>query len=94
MTVSLVPHNIPVVETTPQAKRIIESARQFEGVLLNSMLSSLEKAFTSLPGATEEIGAGDYHYLGMQVLSSTLAAEGGIGIADMIARRLRNVRPQ
>ena len=74
------------------ANRVIHAARQFEAVLLNSLLGSLEHSFSTLPGKhTDSIGA-SYHSMGMQALASTLAARGGIGIANMIAGNLLHTK--
>lgn len=70
------------------ARKVIHAAREFEGVLLNTMLGPLEQVFSSLPGKTPDSESDNYHYLGMQALASSLAAGGGLGIADLIIRTL------
>ncbi|MGO9124748.1 MAG: rod-binding protein [Terriglobales bacterium] len=70
------------------ARKIAKAARDFEAVLLNSMLGPLEKTFSSLPGKENDAVSDNYHSLGMQALASSLAAKGGLGIADMIAKSL------
>ena len=71
-----------------KARRVLHAAHEFEAVLLNTLLGSLEHSFASLPGKDSEAGADNYQYLGMQALASSLAARGGVGIASMIARSL------
>ena len=68
--------------------RVLRAAREFEAVLLNSLFGSLEHSFSSLPGAQHESASDNYHYLGMQALATSVAAHGGLGIADMIVRSL------
>jgi len=70
------------------ARKVIHAAHEFEGVLLNTMLGPLERAFSSLPGKKPDSESDNYHSLGMQALSSALAAGGGMGIADLIIRSL------
>jgi Rod binding domain-containing protein len=70
------------------AGRVNHAAREFEAVLLNSLLGSLEHSFASLPGTKTDSIADNYHSMGMQALASTLAARGGVGIASMIAHNL------
>ena len=89
-TLTPVSHVTGAEGNDPQTRRIVHTARQFEAVLLNSLFGSLEKTFSSLPGKTQEVGSDDYHHLGMQALASTLSANGGVGIADMIVRHLQN----
>lgn len=70
------------------ARKVVHAAREFEGVLLNTMLGPLAQAFSSLPGKTRDSESDNYQYLGMQALTSSLAASGGLGIADLIVRNL------
>ena len=70
------------------ARKVIHAAHEFEAVLLNTMLEPLEKTFSSLPGEKPDSESDNYHYLGMQALSSVLANQGGLGIADLIIRSL------
>jgi len=65
-----------------------KAAREFEAQLIGTVLESMEKTFAALPGEDEVAGQDDYDYLGMQALSSALAAGGGFGIARMIAEHL------
>lgn len=57
-------------------------------MLLNTLLGSLESSFATVPGDKMESGSSHYQYLGIQTLSSSLAARGGLGIADLITRSL------
>jgi Rod binding domain-containing protein len=74
--------------TEAYAKRVGSAARQFEAVLLNSLLGSLEHSFSALPGKKPDSIADNYHAMGMQALASSLAAGGRVGIASMIVRNL------
>lgn len=76
------------VADNAKARRVLHAAHEFEAVLLNTLLGSLEHSFASLPGKDPEAGSDNYQYLGMQALASSLAARGGVGIASMIARSL------
>jgi Rod binding domain-containing protein len=71
-----------------KAHRVLHAAKEFEAVLLNTLLGSLEHSFATLPGKDAEAGSDNYQYLGMQALATSLAARGGVGIASMIARTL------
>jgi Rod binding domain-containing protein len=61
------------------------AAREFEAHLIGSLLESMEKTFSSVPGGDSSPGADDYNYLGTQALAGALAAKGGFGIAAMIS---------
>jgi Rod binding domain-containing protein len=76
------------------AQRVVHAALQFEGVLLNSLFGSLEHAFSALPGKQPDAIADNYHAMGMQALTSSLAAGGGLGLASMIVRNLLHTKGQ
>ena len=78
----------------PYANRVVHAARQFEAVLLNSLLGSLEHSFSALPGKKTDSIADNYHSMGMQALAATLADRGGVGIANMIVRNLLHTKGQ
>jgi Rod binding domain-containing protein len=80
--------------TTAYADRVVHTSRQFEAVLLNTLLGSLERSFSALPGKKPDSVADDYHSMGMQALASTLASRGGVGIANMITRNLLHTKGQ
>jgi Rod binding domain-containing protein len=79
---------VPSALTTEHARKIANAAHEFEAVLLNSMLGPLEHTFSSLPGKETDAVSDNYHSLGMQALSGSLAAKGGVGIAGMIVKSL------
>ena len=81
------PNAIDARET--HSARMVRAARQFEAVLLNSLLGSLQHSFASLDGKTADSESTNYNYVGMQALASALAARGGIGIANRIVTSLR-----
>jgi Rod binding domain-containing protein len=76
------------------AQRVVHAAHQFEAILLNSLLGSLEHSFSALPGKKADSIADNYHAMGMQALASSLAAGGGMGIATMIIRNLLHSKGQ
>jgi peptidoglycan hydrolase FlgJ len=80
---------LPSTEKSPTEK-LVHAARQFEAILLNQLLGSLEHAFSALGKEKKEAGSDDYQFLGLQALASSVAAHGGLGIADMIVRNLKS----
>ncbi|HXY04786.1 MAG TPA: hypothetical protein VEI49_14530 [Terriglobales bacterium] len=71
----------------PDPQRLAQAANEFEAVLLNQLLGSLEHTFSALSQKKSE-AQDHYHFLGVQALTSHIASNGGIGIADMIVRSL------
>ena len=75
----------------PQASassKLRASAREFEGMLLASLLQGFEETFSSIPGEDKDESLGQYRYMGTQALGAALASSGGIGVAELIQRRL------
>jgi Rod binding domain-containing protein len=70
----------------PSLGRGKNAAREFEAHLIGSLLESLEKTFSSVPGGNTSPGADDYNHIGTEALAGALAAKGGFGIADMISK--------
>jgi peptidoglycan hydrolase FlgJ len=73
---------------TRDVAKIKKVAKEFEAVLLNSLLGPIEKSFALLPGANSDSAASQYQSMETQALSTALANAGGLGIADMIVRNL------
>jgi len=72
-----------------RGQKAMRAAIQFEAVLLNSLFSGLERAFSTLPGKKQEDASADtYHAIAMQTLTTSLADAGGIGIARTILPHL------
>jgi Rod binding domain-containing protein len=71
--------------------KIEKGAKQFEAMLLSSWLQQAEKSFATVPGAEDDEdapGRDQMMGLGVQSLSESMAASGGIGIAKMIAKAM------
>src|SRR5258708_25632412 len=62
------------------------AAHEFEAHLIGSLLESLEKTFSAVPGGQTSPGDDDYNYIGTEALAGALSAKGGFGIADMISK--------
>jgi Rod binding domain-containing protein len=84
----------PALSSEAYAQRVAHAARQFEGVLLNTLLGSLEHSFSALPGKKPDPITDNYHSMGIQALASSLADRGGVGIASMIVRNLLRTHGQ
>ena len=70
--------------STPSTGRILKAARDFESVLLNSLLHSMQETFSGVSGENKEVGSDDYSDIGTEALAAGLSASGGLGIARMI----------
>jgi Rod binding domain-containing protein len=69
-------------------RKILSAAREFEGLLLASVLGPLERSFSAISGDAQVPGSEAYQSLGMQAVAGAMANHGGIGIAEMVARSL------
>ncbi len=77
---------------TPQTAEV-KAAQEFEQIFVRKMLSSLEK--TGRMGEKSSISGGSDVYSSMVVdaLSNSIAASGGIGLADMVVRSIQTRKP-
>jgi Rod binding domain-containing protein len=66
-----------------------KAARDFEGILLGSLLDSLQKTFSGTTDEDGPPGSSSYGLMGIQALAAAIAARGGIGIAQLILRQWR-----
>ena len=72
----------------PPNPKLVEAAREFEGVFLRVVMSSLEKAANV--GGPSSLSAGQSQYGSMIVdaMSDSISKSGGIGLADELVRDL------
>lgn len=89
METSALQNSIPLANEGATNKAV-HAAQQFEAILLNQLLGSLQHAFCALGKEKTETGSDQYQFLGMQALASSVAAHGGIGIADLVVRNLKS----
>lgn len=76
-------------ELTDDAK-IDKSSQQFEAILVGTWLNEAQQSFASVPGGDTDpdVGGDQMMSLGVQSLSASLAASGGLGIGKMIAKAM------
>lgn len=87
MKVSLAASLPRMTTASPPQGKGEKAARDFEAILLTSLMDSLQKTFS---GVAEDPtpGASDYRLMGTQALASAIAERGGIGIARLILSHL------
>jgi Rod binding domain-containing protein len=78
--------NPPVVKPVMKNEK---AARDFEAMLLTPLLDSLQKTFAGTSADANTPGASDYRLMGTEALAQSIAARGGIGIAQLILRHLQ-----
>jgi Rod binding domain-containing protein len=92
MSVSLSASRNPIATANPPSAKTLakneEAARDFEAMLLTPLLDSLQKTFAGTSEDANTPGASDYRLMGTQALAQAIAAQGGIGIAQLILRHL------
>ncbi len=74
--------------STSSPGQIRRAAQEFEAQLLATLLAPLTQTLSSVPGEPSSAGSDQYGFLGGQALASALSSAGGIGIADLLVRRL------
>ncbi|HZR63996.1 MAG TPA: hypothetical protein VFA85_02555 [Terriglobales bacterium] len=88
MNVTAVPPSSAAPADEMVAAKARKAGAQFEGILLNMVLGDLERAFTALPGRSEDAVNKSYSGFAMETLTSGLAERGGVGVGAFIARSL------
>ncbi|MGD0734491.1 MAG: hypothetical protein ABR976_05060 [Terracidiphilus sp.] len=70
--------------------KIEKGAKEFEAILVGSWLQQAEQSFATLPGGEDDQDPGhdSMMSLGVQTLSTSMTASGGIGIAKMISKAM------
>jgi Rod binding domain-containing protein len=70
--------------------KIDKSSQQFEAILVGTWLNEAQQSFASVPGgdSDRDTGGDQMMSLGVQSLSTSLAASGGLGIGKMIAKAM------
>ena len=69
--------------------RLRKVANEFEAQLLGSWLQSLQQTYSIGAGDEDPPTGENYRYLGTQALATSLAQQGGIGIARMLLHSLQ-----
>ena len=70
------------------SSRINKAARDFESILVATLLNSLQKAIGILPGAAEDAVQKSYGEFATEALASTICASGGLGISRLLITAL------
>ena len=72
--------------------KIDKGSKEFEAILVGNWLQQAEQSFATLPGTDDDddkdVASGQIMSFGVQALSKSLAASGGIGIGKMIAKAM------
>jgi Rod binding domain-containing protein len=93
MNVSLSAHLSPMTTADPAAAKAAlkneKAARDFEAMLLTPVLDALQKTFAGDAEDAKTPGASDYRLMATQALAQSIAARGGIGIAQLVLRHLQ-----
>lgn len=92
MNLTLDPVSVPrLANNLPSAKAVAKNekaARDFEALLLTPVLDALQKTFAGVSEDAKTPGASDYRRMGTEALAQSMAARGGIGIAQLVLRHL------
>ena len=71
-----------------QKSQALRSAKEFEAMLLETILGPLEKSFSMDREEPSTAGSEAYQSLGTQALAKTLSEHGGLGFAERITQSL------
>jgi len=85
------PHPAAMPTDPARDPRLARAAYQFEALLLETLIGSLEKGF-ALPAKDNPLGASSYGELGVQALAGAVSRAGGIGLSAFVMRNLQKTR--
>jgi Rod binding domain-containing protein len=72
--------------------KIDKGAKDFEAILVGNWLQQAEQSFATLPGTDDDgdkdVASDSVMSFGVEALSKSLAASGGLGISKMIAKAM------
>ena len=71
-----------------RSQKLAKSAREFEAMLLTSWLEKMNQSFSGVEHS-EDAAHDTLSSLGTQAIAGAIAARGGVGIADLILRKLQ-----
>jgi len=89
-------HETPAIQKSTSLKKptddakIDKSSQQFEAILVGTWLNEAQQSFATVPGGDTDRDSGGEQMmsLGVQSLSTSLAASGGLGIGKMVAKAM------
>ena len=87
MQIQALPHSYSAAASS--SPKVEKAAREFEAILLTTLLNSLQKTMVSLPGGSGDSAQESYSQFGMEALASGICAAGGMGISRMLIEHLQ-----
>jgi peptidoglycan hydrolase FlgJ len=85
--ISLSPNAPPERDVRPE--RIEDAARQFEALLISQLLKSMREAGSGWLGTGDDSTSSSAMELAEEQFAQSLAAQGGLGLARLVAGGLR-----
>lgn len=75
-------------EKPKEHQKLEEAARQFEAVLLRQMLKGLERTTKAQSADQSPVGQSEYGSLVVDAVAESLSRAGGLGLAELLARKV------
>ncbi len=88
MQIQALPHSSSAAASL--SPKVEKAAREFEAILLTTLLNSLQKTMVSLPGGGGNPTENSYSQFGIEALASGICAAGGLGISRMLIEHLQS----
>ena len=74
--------------SAPERSKVVAAAREFEAMLLTTLLNSLQETIGSVPGKDTDPAAQSYGQFGIEAMASGISAAGGLGISRLLIAKL------
>lgn len=82
------PGSMPSARPTDDPAKIKDAARQFESLLIAQMMKSMHDSEGGWLGTGDDDSASSAMEYGDEIFAQAMAANGGLGLADLVARGL------
>jgi len=73
---------------TPQRRKLLSAAQDFEAMLLAAWWEQMQNSFLTSADEEREAGAATLGWMGLQAMATAVAKAGGLGIADVLVKGL------
>ena len=80
--------SIPSTQTKDDPAKVLDAARQFEALLLGQMMKSMRDSEGGWMGTDDDDAASSAMEYGQEMFAQSMAAQGGLGLAKMLAAGL------
>jgi len=80
--------SVPASPTKDDPAKVLDAARQFEALLIGQMMKSMRDSEGGWMGTDDDDAASSAMEYGQEVFAQSMASQGGLGLAKLLAAGL------